>query len=389
MIKRHSQDCLYFDPFNINFMYYQRVPKLTLPNRKSCENQATIKRRIIHIAKTTVSLSFSKIEMFRWSKALEILCEELAQLISTKENLTFILYNDLRWHHAIVVQVCKDLGIRYFVFERGAIRGKSISCDTLGVNARSNFYLNNHEIVPKNIEFDFETLRKTKKNIELQFAYHLMHRIIANYKFGIPKVAGRSNLIIDYCYRYARQVFQSKWKRNSDTDKYHNHYLVALQLEYDSQIVFGSNYSSNQEFIDDVIDVFRSSSTQIIFKSHPHDNKNYNYHGLEKTSEPTPDLLAKVKGVVTINSTVGFEALHANLPVMCFGKSFYTLNNYVYSQNELAEFLKAKSSKNNYQDLVSLLAGNYLYPGDIYNFNSNDIVIVSDTIFAHVCQHGR
>ena len=389
LINRYSHECVYFDPFNINFMYYRKTPKLTYKYEKLCENQTKLKTRIKHIAKTTVSLSFPKLRLFQWTKALEILCEELARLIGTKDKLTFILYNDLRWHHAIIIQVCKDLGIRYFVFERGAIRGQSISCDTLGVNARSNFYLNNHEIIKKDVSFDFKTPRQQEKFIELRFALHLMSRTIANKRFDIPKIAGRGNVIADYCYRYACRLFQGRRKKDPGSGKYNDHYLVALQLEYDSQIMFGSSYTRNQEFIDDVINVFRGRGIKLIFKTHPNDNKKYNYYDYRTTLVSTPELLSQVKGVVTINSTVGFEALLVDLPVMCFGQTFYTLNNCIYKQNECTEFLAAKSSKINFQHLVSLLAGNYLYPGDIYNYNKSDIDIVSENIIAHAFNNGR
>ena len=389
LINQYSQECVYFDPFHINFMYYRNIPKLNLRCSTRCKSQTVLKARIMQIAETTVSLSFPKLEMFQWTRALEILCEELAALISNKDNLTFILYNDLRWHHAIIIRVCKDLGIRYFVFERGAIRGKSISCDALGVNARSNFYLNNHEIIKKEVRFDFKTHRQQEKFIELRFALHLMHRMIANKKFDIPQIAGRGNVIADYCYRYIRRLFHGKKKKVHNSDRYYDYYLVALQLEYDSQIMFGSNYTGNQEFIDDVISVFRKHGTKLVFKVHPNDSNEYNYYEYQTTLVSAPELLAQVKGVVTINSTVGFEALLADLPVMCFGESFYTLNNYVHNQNEYIEFLASSGSKTNHRDLVASLAGNYLYPGDIYNYNKDDINIVSERIIGHVFEHGR
>ena len=100
--------------------------------------------------------------------------------------------------------------------------------------------------------------------------------------------------------------------------------FVPLQVEGDSQIV---NHSPRIKKMQQLVDYVCSFvEGKIIFKTHPKDDPGeIKYPArckLYKTGT-THDFLPKCKYVVTINSTVGVEALTYNKPVITLGNAFY------------------------------------------------------------------
>lgn len=100
--------------------------------------------------------------------------------------------------------------------------------------------------------------------------------------------------------------------------------FVPLQVSNDSQIVnFSPRIKTMQQLIDYVV---AHVQDKIIFKKHPKEDlgdlkvpKCCQYY----TTGTTHDFLTQCKYVVTINSTVGVEALTYNLPVITLGQAFY------------------------------------------------------------------
>jgi capsule polysaccharide export protein KpsC/LpsZ len=100
--------------------------------------------------------------------------------------------------------------------------------------------------------------------------------------------------------------------------------FVPFQVEGDSQIIRYSPRIKKMQQLIDYVTAFVPG--KIIFKRHPKDDpgelkfpdrcKVYN-------SGTTHDFLTQCKYVVTINSTVGVEALSYNLPVITLGHAFY------------------------------------------------------------------
>ena len=99
--------------------------------------------------------------------------------------------------------------------------------------------------------------------------------------------------------------------------------FAPFQVESDSQIINHSRIKTMQAFVDYVCAMVPG---KIIFKTHPKDDPGEIKHPprckLYKTGT-THDFLPDCKYVVTINSTVGVEALTYYKPVITLGGAFY------------------------------------------------------------------
>jgi len=143
-----------------------------------------------------------------------------------------------------------------------------------------------------------------------------------------------------------------------------SYFLFPLHYMDDAQITF------REPFIDQFKLIFNISKTlpigyYLYVKPHPHYlgsdvsfkkllrlSKLKNIRIIEPSILPT-DLILNSKGVMTINSTTGFEALMMGVPVVTFGHDFYCKNHLccvVRDINELPERLMDIINANNQSD---------------------------------------
>jgi len=137
-------------------------------------------------------------------------------------------------------------------------------------------------------------------------------------------------------WKYEEITVAQRQEANAKIDYYHHHHakttgidekdfvFVPLQVESDSQII---NHSPRIKKMQQLVDYVCSFVPgKIIFKTHPKDDpgeiKYPDRCKLYKTGT-THDFLHACKYVVTINSTVGVEALTYNKPVITLGNAFY------------------------------------------------------------------
>lgn len=118
-------------------------------------------------------------------------------------------------------------------------------------------------------------------------------------------------------------------------------FLVPLQIAQDSQILHHSPWPGNEPFIDQVVQSFAQhadAAEHLVFKHHPLEigHAHYGAH-VQRLAQAwgvqtrvhyvhgghLPTLLARAKGVVLVNSTVGLQALHHGTPVFATGAALY------------------------------------------------------------------
>ena len=118
--------------------------------------------------------------------------------------------------------------------------------------------------------------------------------------------------------------------------------FVPFQAEADSQII---NYSKRIKKMQQLVDyVCAFISDKVIFKTHPKDDPGeIKFPGRCRAycGGTTHDFLPKCKYVVTINSTVGVEALSYNKPVINLGDAFYESRKMTYKVTNDEEFKNA------------------------------------------------
>jgi capsular polysaccharide export protein len=119
------------------------------------------------------------------------------------------------------------------------------------------------------------------------------------------------------------------------------YFFVPMQIDSDAQIVFHSRYKNIAEFIDEVLHSFADhapATAQLVIKQHPlaRGRLGERQRILRKAVELGIDdriffvhfckiyeLLDKVAGVVTVNSTVGVQAIAHTASLKIMGQAIY------------------------------------------------------------------
>ncbi|MGI2171031.1 capsular biosynthesis protein [Shewanella sp. MF05960] len=311
IIKKVSMDCQ---------LHIMGLPKFTavnyLKNAFNVDFDGVVKSQLIRKrarspiwANAAVSAAYRfllvLIERLRYAKYLALLNEVKPECI--------VIWNGNKLPNITVAMVAKSLGIKQFYYENGLLPGTS-SLDPRGINFNASlsrdpsFYLN----------FDPQNLLE----------------------FSEPEIIPRE----DHKKRCA-----------FDSTKIPERYIFApFQVPHDTQIASFSPWIDSMEmFYDEVLKAVKSlndPSLKVVFKEHPSWHKHYS-HLYNKDSiatfangNKTCDLIQCAEAVVTINSTVGLEALLLSKSVLTLGQACYNIEGLVKNANnpeQLSENIKA------------------------------------------------
>jgi len=263
------------------------------------------------------------------------------------------LLGDCRIYQSIAIKIAQELNIETYVFEEGYIRPNYVTLEKWGVNnfslipRDSSFYqkLSKEEYtykegLPTNSSFFKMAMSATIYYIfayfgKFRYPHYIHHRELQPFKefwYGIRNFY-RKFLYKITEYNKQEEILKKKF------------FFVPLQTYNDFQLKTHSNFSTIEEFIKIVITSFASSNlpkdVYLVIKHHPMDRgrkdyKKYIYQlskelGIEKQviviyDLHLPTLLSHTKGTVTINSTVGLQALLHKSPVKVLGNAIYDID---------------------------------------------------------------
>ena len=162
-------------------------------------------------------------------------------------------------------------------------------------------------------------------------------------------------------------------------------FLFPLQLETDFQIRVHSPFTSLEAAMGLVLDDFAASAPRdadLVFKLHPLDNGLKNWRRIVARKAASRGLVGRVRfidggslealieacdGVVTVNSTVGFQAVRAGRPVKTLGVALYDVEGLTDGQ-PLGTFWSAPKPPDPdlCRDFVRLLATALQFRGDVF-----------------------
>jgi len=123
--------------------------------------------------------------------------------------------------------------------------------------------------------------------------------------------------------------------RHKDIEIKSDFWLVPLQQDFDSQILFFSPYfGSKKEFVSFLLK-YMPKKENLVFRVHPKDLGKEDFEELKKLilsskrallalKTSLKEHLESCKGVVAINSNTAIEALVFQKPVFCLGLAFYS-----------------------------------------------------------------
>lgn len=258
-----------------------------------------------------------------------------------------LLFGQTRFHHRQAIQLCQQMGIPVFVMEEGYVRPGFVTLEMTGVNAHSST-LKNYVLSAEAAAHDLPPAPIRSHRFKLTFsAINYYARLKAGSWWYPNYVHHRDSTLWRYAkywvsaalvYPFTRWQDKKALARLDTTKPY---FFVPMQLDSDSQILFFSRYLNVMSFIEEVLKSFAvhaSENSQLIIKQHPlaRGHLDVQQRVLSKATDlgiahrvvfvhacKIYKLLDKVAGVVTINSTVGIQAIARAAPLKIMGDAIY------------------------------------------------------------------
>jgi capsular polysaccharide export protein len=301
----------------------------------------------------------------------------LAKMLADGKVDVVLMYGDCRPIHRCVREQTERLGVELGVFEAGYVRPNYITLERSGINDFStlpraaDFYLTT-SAKPDNSPFPVGNVfwHAALWAVLYYLASSILRPLFRHYRHHRPLTVSEAwpwfrGVWRKYAYyRSDRHIQQRLEKEYSG-----RFFLVPLQVHYDSQMHVHSDFESVERFIQYVIADFAKNAppdTALVIKHHPMDRAYRDYtalcdelaqrHGLQGRliavhDVHLPTVLNHTRGVVVVNSTVGFSALLHGVPVKVCGRAMYNITNVAYS-GFLSDFWShAQSHKPNSQIL--------------------------------------
>ena len=125
-----------------NVVYLSDTKKIYVNKELKTIEYSQIDLNIVKNTKTLYSETLRKIEN---REPTESDFEYMARYIAfvreylTKNKIELVtMHNDLRWQHALAIEVCKELRVKYLITERGIFRPDTTTIEFEGVNGYSS-----------------------------------------------------------------------------------------------------------------------------------------------------------------------------------------------------------------------------------------------------------
>lgn len=277
-----------------------------------------------------------------------------------------VLFGQHRPVHEVAREVAGQLRVPVFVFEEGYLRPDYVTLERGGVNGYSGVPRDAASYRAFAEEKDLPRPQPTHQRFALmawyatlysvamlllwpRYRHHVYHRPLSPLAQALAWTRGGvRKLWHGWSQRKLLDVLQAPGRSRG-------FFLLPLQVHNDSQILHHSPYDGIEAVIDDVMTSFArhaNAAHWLVIKHHPMDRayRSYARHIRERTAAlglsgrvlyvhdlHLPTLLRHARGVVTVNSTTGLQALFHRAPVAVLGECFYAIPGLVYG-GSLAQF---------------------------------------------------
>lgn len=357
----------------INFsynLYQKKVYKLLGVNSKEIlknkQNTKTInfnEDELEEIFKFESNVN-SRFNKNTWKEAILKFLKNIEIINEQNKIKICVLWNNSTLYERALYVFCKKYNINYYILEQGYFRPITLAFDKNGVNAEASiikekeYYDNIFVDEKKYKDYLFSPLLAKEKKIKLK----KIDKIYKIYKIlDCLKVTFKlSNNIVekDLIEFLTKKYKEWKNKRIKIEKKIEGEYIfIPFQVETDSQIILNSQNIKKMKILFEVvskavmnINLKKNKQIKAVFKTHPLDlnldikeilevNKKYK-DSILITEGDTKKLIQDSKMVITINSTVGIEALCEYKPVITLGESFYDIEGIAYHVEDLSKLDK-------------------------------------------------
>lgn len=274
-----------------------------------------------------------------------------------------LLFGDQRPVHQRALAAGRAAGVRNFVFEEGYFRPSWVTLEREGVNACSllprdpNWYLQAAAMLGQP-----DVYRACHSPFWLRALHDVLYHCGSFWNwlfyphYRTHALLSAPQEYLGYCWRLPAQ----RWFVKNDAPILaqlagQHWFLLPLQLDGDAQIRQHSSIGNMTALLKLVLTDFRENApahSQLLIKNHPLDPGWTNYGAVVRRllrqlgllqrvyyvqSGDLAALLPHCAGVVTVNSTVGLQALQFGLPVCALGTAIYNMPGLTF-QGPLADF---------------------------------------------------
>ncbi|MDY7026077.1 MAG: capsular biosynthesis protein, partial [Pseudomonadota bacterium] len=325
--------------------------------------------------------------------------EWVRQYCTDRQVTDIVLFGDCRPYHQKAIKVAKSLGLHLHMFEEGYLRPQWITLEHDGVNGHSSIKSRFMEHSPDTLEqIDIESeqigavttpmvLYVIKHYLGIMafncFFKHRFKHFTTHRKVAIgPELAAWLKL----APHRGRLLQRGEALMSAFLDKKPRFFLLPLQLEYDAQVLFHSQYDDFEQFLNDIIQNFAQHAPkdlQLVIKTHPLDSHLKSWRNISKAllhrhelSERSlvlegghlPTLLDEAEGLVTLNSTTGIQSIHHQCPTKVIGEAVYDVEG-LTDQQPLASFWHQpqKPVPKRYREYFRFLIATCQINGNYYN----------------------
>jgi capsular polysaccharide export protein len=294
----------------------------------------------------------------RFAEPMDRWAERLRWLIAEHEIDAIVLFGQSRLMHEIAIREARDLDVTVYVFEEGYARPDYITLEIGGVNGHSTiprmraFYDRQEPLelaAPQPTHQEFSQVADLAMTYAIAstlgawaYPHYRHHRSMHPIAEGLRWVRGGYR---KWLYRWRDRDVLSEL---TEPERHKRWFLAPLQVFNDSQIQRFSPYRNVAQFIELVMQSFArhaAADEWLVFKHHPLDRPYSDYteviaqralalgisdrvryvHDLH-----LPTLLKHARGVVTVNSTTGLQALYHGTPVVTLGECLYAVEGLVH-----------------------------------------------------------
>ena len=291
----------------------------------------------------------------------------LRDLIIRRKIDCIVLFGQSRAYHQSAIAIAAEMALPVVVLEEGYFRPGFVTMELGGVNGYSTT-LKKFLWQPPGSESRENSQHALTGIAPDASPYHFRKMMFHACKHYMAMHQRRSDFPAYSHHRVTDPYFYAAYWLRSWVRKYRQtkhdlgiqrrlfsarqrYFFVPLQFDGDAQITQHSRYPENVHFI---IEVLRSFATHapatdtLVFKQHPHARGGLSHtnliHSLAEelgmrrrvlhlVEGDTPDLAEHSAGVVLINSTVGFQALERNAPLMVMGEAIYRRPDLTFNGN--------------------------------------------------------
>lgn len=282
-----------------------------------------------------------------------------------------IVWNGDALEAALPICLARKLGIKTIFMENGYFPG-TVVMDTQGVNAKNS--------LPRNRDF-YENLSIDEEKLKQLKGINPEYR----------KLRGENKL--------DDNVIQKETKLLPD-----KFIFLPFQVHTDTQVLINSPVIKDMEQLLKVayqgVEEFNRKhglDYRLVVKEHPSDHGRIDYSQLkEEYSEkgviflkkiPMKEVLKKAELVITLNSTVGIEALLYGKPVLTLGDAFYNIKGITYTLQDYEDLasaincaLKDEFNRELVDKFLYFLRYNYLVESSKNDTSRNDERVVEKII---------